>query len=483
MNTGQLTESRLQTKGGGMSKWVVNNRHWLFLIISVVVVVIHTVDLRHQIQDSNAGNELLGQQLKQIVSSDLARTFTSFEYIANDIVRHQIMEKRPTHWSERTEVITQLAFDDGGVLTFLYDNYGLTDTSIEYNNLINNSALIWRLNYEQENKSVSLVMGQIIPKLGRQYFIETEFKMIHYPPFIPYQMNATLIYVGFDQQALLRGHNEFEQIIFRQQSPPPPIISSNKRVVSIETSELLGFRYYQLNGDDSEQYQLIDIPVKQLNGSMKVLLNRTHQLNAIYDDIYELVASVLGLALLYVLSNYTLEYLRKTQRVMNTDVLTGLKNRRHLNYSEDKIQCNLAAEMANFYGILLLDVDHFKRVNDNYGHAIGDKVLARIGQILKENVRTGDECYRLGGEEFAITAPVMSQSQVISLAQRLRKMIEKDTELNCLVDGGVTSSIGVSALSIGGQLEESLNRADTQLYLAKHNGRNLVQYPSDLFAV
>ena len=466
-----------------MTKWIINNRHWLLAIISVVIVVIHSVDLRHQVQDSKADNHTLGTQLKQIVVSDLERTFTSFEYIANDIIRHHINQESPFQWTTRAEVITEIAFSQGGVLTHLHANYGLTETSLEYNHMVSNSTPVWRLNYDEKGKTIALIMGKVVVHKGEQLFFEVEFQMTHYPPFIPYQMNAVLVYVGSDGKALLRGYKEFESVVFGEQTNPSSAVVSDKRVISVQSKELLTYQYVELNGDTTEQHQIINIPVKQLNGTMTVLINSTEQLESIHEDMLELLVSIVGLVSLYFVSTYTLKYLRKTQRAMNTDVLTGLKNRRHLDYSEDKIQQNLLQDKCSFYGVLLIDVDHFKRVNDTYGHGIGDKVLSRIGQILLDNVRQGDECYRLGGEEFAVTAPVRLQSQIISLAQRLREAVEKDEQLHELIQDGVTASVGVSALSIGDSLEQCLNRADTQLYLAKNNGRNLVQHPADLFAL
>lgn len=466
-----------------MTKWIINNRQWLLLIVSIVTLVIHSVDLRHQVRDSKADNLSLEAQLKQIVVSDLERTFTSFEYIANDIISHHVNQENQFQWSTRSEVITELAFDEGGALAHLHKHYGLTETSLEYSQMVNNGAPIWRLSYDETTNFIDLIMGKVIINQGQHYLIEVGFQMTHYPPFIPYQMNAILMYVGNDGQTLIRGHKEFEEVIISDENSPLAAVVSDKRVITVTTKQLLSYQYSELDGDSNEQYHLIEIPVRQLNGTMKVLLNRTFQLNSIHDDILELIMSTLGLVMLYLATNYTLKYLRKTQRVMNTDVLTGLKNRRHLDYSEDKIQQNLVQDKCNFYGVLLIDVDHFKKVNDTYGHGVGDQVLSRIGQILRENVRQGDECYRLGGEEFAITVPVRLQSQVISLAERIRETIESDVTLQELVQGGVSASIGVSGLGIGGSLERSLHQADKQLYLAKNNGRNLVQHPVELFAV
>ncbi|MBF0163474.1 MAG: diguanylate cyclase [Magnetococcales bacterium] len=153
-----------------------------------------------------------------------------------------------------------------------------------------------------------------------------------------------------------------------------------------------------------------------------------------------------------------------------TDQMTGLFNRRH---AEE----NLQAEMQRFqrtghgFAVALLDVDHFKRFNDEHGHDQGDRVLQSVARIIHLHYRQIDVCCRFGGEEFCIIMPGTSLSGALLAAQRLREGIEE-----MRVDGlKVTVSIGVAVCDrLVRSQEELIKRADQALYAAKHLGRNRV---------
>ena len=121
---------------------------------------------------------------------------------------------------------------------------------------------------------------------------------------------------------------------------------------------------------------------------------------------------------------------------------------------------------------ILLDVDHFKQVNDHYGHSAGDQVLAGIAQILTENTRTGDIVGRWGGEEFLLICNISDQDAAMSIASKLRTSIEAH---DFPIVGRVTASMGVYCCSgETGALDQIVSRADAALYAAKEQGRNRV---------
>jgi diguanylate cyclase (GGDEF)-like protein len=158
------------------------------------------------------------------------------------------------------------------------------------------------------------------------------------------------------------------------------------------------------------------------------------------------------------------------------DALTGLWNRRHFdNRLEGEL--SLSRRSGRPLAILMLDVDHFKSINDRFGHPMGDEVLRRIGLFLVEAVRQEDVVCRYGGEEFAIVIPNGSEGSV-DLAERLRTGIEK---LHFTCNGQpltVTVSIGLAASD---QPDEALlEQADAALYRAKQSGRNRVAVTSNL---
>ena len=168
------------------------------------------------------------------------------------------------------------------------------------------------------------------------------------------------------------------------------------------------------------------------------------------------------------------------------DPLTGLYNRRyaitHLRHQFEKALLN-----GNDLSIVMIDLDHFKRINDAFGHAVGDMVLCAVGDILKSALRASDLLARLGGEEFVVILPDTHQKAAIQIAQRLCRLIE-NIHLEA-IPNRVTASIGVSALakqddyfSQSDAYENLLMRADKALYAAKRGGRNQVSEYSETAA-
>ena len=163
-----------------------------------------------------------------------------------------------------------------------------------------------------------------------------------------------------------------------------------------------------------------------------------------------------------------------------TDFLTGLPNRREFMRRLEDEHARLRRAAGGRAAVLLLDVDHFKRINDEHGHAAGDAVLRQLGAALREGQRQIDVVGRIGGEEFALLLPGTAPEEAAVLAERLRQRVAR-TPMGR--DGGaapavtvtVTVSIGIAALDGGeGGGEAALRRADQALYCAKHGGRNRV---------
>jgi len=163
---------------------------------------------------------------------------------------------------------------------------------------------------------------------------------------------------------------------------------------------------------------------------------------------------------------------QELERLATTDALTGLHNRRHL------LQC-AEAEWSRFQryyrplSLLIIDVDRFKSINDQFGHAAGDRAIAHVADILREGRRSSDIVARLGGDEFAILLPETDLAHATSLAERLRRQIEESP----VVDDGrlvpITISLGAAeaTLSMAG-IHVLMKAADQSLYEAKSAGRN-----------
>jgi diguanylate cyclase (GGDEF)-like protein len=123
---------------------------------------------------------------------------------------------------------------------------------------------------------------------------------------------------------------------------------------------------------------------------------------------------------------------------------------------------------------LMVDIDHFKRVNDGHGHAAGDAVIRRAAELLSHSLRSDSVVTRYGGEEFAVLVPVSSLEEARAVAERLRKAFEADVVEFEDVRIGITISVGLAMMAPDETLEDALRRADAALYRAKSGGRNRV---------
>lgn len=176
---------------------------------------------------------------------------------------------------------------------------------------------------------------------------------------------------------------------------------------------------------------------------------------------------------IYTLTHELSEAKDSAELLARTDSLTGLNNRRA--FTESAItQMMFCARHHYPVSILLLDLDHFKKVNDTFGHAAGDIALQHIAHLLKQHIRGSDICGRLGGEEFAVLLSNTHADEAIRVAEKIRLAIESnDTQYN-EKNIHLTVSIGISS---GKQnLDDLLNTADKAMYKAKQAGRNQVMY-------
>ncbi len=166
--------------------------------------------------------------------------------------------------------------------------------------------------------------------------------------------------------------------------------------------------------------------------------------------------------------------MEKLQRLAITDGLTKLHNSRSF-YSQLEVEVDRFNRYKHPLSLLLLDIDHFKEYNDNYGHLEGDKVLVKISQLIKACLRKLDTAYRYGGEEFTVILPETGGDEAVLVAERIRKTIQ--AEKFTPVSGkklGITISIGTAQYSAEEQLSTFIQRADKAMYISKQKGRNRV---------
>ena len=162
------------------------------------------------------------------------------------------------------------------------------------------------------------------------------------------------------------------------------------------------------------------------------------------------------------------------EKLAVTDPLTGLFNRRHF-FTLGEYELEKSQKSGGLFSMIMLDIDHFKRVNDTYAHAIGDLVLTAIAGLISEHSRKGDLCFRFGGEEFTILLPGIGIEKSVEIAERVRKAIDTTPiEVNAQAIA-ITASLGVTqAQPQDAGLTAVIARADQALYQAKSAGRNRV---------
>jgi len=174
------------------------------------------------------------------------------------------------------------------------------------------------------------------------------------------------------------------------------------------------------------------------------------------------------------------ERTRDLEHMATHDALTGLHNRNALSkYLND--ECARTSRYNHNMSIFMLDLDHFKNINDNYSHLVGDRVLVQIASVLKNTIRATDFSGRYGGEEFVVVLPETSLDEARELAQRLLEKIRNTPiEVSASLTLSITTSIGVASYpDHADNPEELLKKADMALYQAKENGRDRIEVATE----
>ncbi len=192
-----------------------------------------------------------------------------------------------------------------------------------------------------------------------------------------------------------------------------------------------------------------------------------------------LITLALNNSFAYLYARFSLNYQTALSELASQDPLTGVGNRASFGNHMHRamVECQ---RVGTAYFVLAFDVDHFKSINDTYGHAAGDDVLKKIANLCAERSREADSVYRLGGEEFAIVAMGIDFDGALHFADKMCRLIASE---DLLEQRPVTVSVGVAALTTDDTMESVMSRADAAMYLAKRDGRNRVCSELDLHDV
>lgn len=228
---------------------------------------------------------------------------------------------------------------------------------------------------------------------------------------------------------------------------------------------------FMVRNDYKDLLTIINKHIAQLTPEDKNLIIRewlTVKFDKRFIDYEYLIQFLIFIALVilfYLIKQRDLKkYNEQLKYLSTTDTLTNLHNRRSINQILDEIK-------NKKFSVILLDIDHFKNINDTYGHIIGDEILIKFSKLLKSNVNINDEIGRWGGEEFLIICKNTSESEAVNIAERLRFIFERE---NFDINKKVTASFGVHEARKNDDIKDILARADIALYKAKENGRNQV---------
>ena len=170
------------------------------------------------------------------------------------------------------------------------------------------------------------------------------------------------------------------------------------------------------------------------------------------------------------------EQSRRLRDMAITDPLTGAYNRRYL---EEKARSAIDSwqRYRRCAAMLLIDIDFFKRINDKYGHSMGDTAIKQLVAVISGRIRTVDTLCRFGGEEFVVLLQETGIESAVRVAEELRALVETS---RILPEGNMTISIGVAEVVAAADLDHWFRLADSALYLAKSNGRNRVEIAKDV---
>lgn len=248
---------------------------------------------------------------------------------------------------------------------------------------------------------------------------------------------------------------------------------------SDEIKEYIPHEFLGFNMGDTTQQKTFDFCVgkkarSKLNQQLSVSANKILGSLVIsrkqkFTDVEAREFEHLTSTLIYPLRNALLY--RDALHAAHKDALTGIGNRAALDETLSR-EVDIAHRHDRSLGMIIIDIDHFKLINDNYGHASGDCLLQALSLTAEETIRLSDQIFRFGGEEFVVLLPETAIGGVKRLAERIRRNIEA-LETSC--EGSnikLTVSLGIATLNNGEDEVLFFNRADKALYQAKNDGRN-----------
>jgi len=233
--------------------------------------------------------------------------------------------------------------------------------------------------------------------------------------------------------------------------------------------------YWDIKLSNSLIKSVIAVPLKVKDKKAGIIIVTHHIEDALNDDFLRLLEVISGNISIALENTWLYE---KMHDLATIDALTGVYNRGYFNQAvEEEFSKTMNRSPMS---IVMADLDYFKRINDNYGHLFGDKVLKEVSRIMKSSIRDGDILARYGGEEFVLILPRADSEQAYLVVERLRRKIQDTVIEDKDHSIYITLSFGIAAYpEDGASVREIMKKADNALYQAKREGRNCTRKASD----
>ena len=413
----------------------------VLVLLSVLLISLTAagwLTLREQKQDIIEQTRLRGEDLSRFVTQALTFSVVGYDYHAIQMLLDEIVKSQDIAYA-------RVSSDQGNVMAAAGTERGADQTWLTFErDIMFDGKKVGALTLGLDN-------GRIVHQLGerREALIQREVILI------------LLIALG---EFLALSYVIMRPVSVISQSLGEGVHSDGtiSREIPLTTSDEFGQLAAQFNRMRTQLNEAhlrlqskVDVADTQLRESNRQLMRQSDELQRVNEEL---------------------------RKLSITDPLTGLYNRRHFEGIMDS-ELAMYVRHGEPCSIVLIDIDHFKRVNDTYGHKSGDEVLRHVAQILESSLRKTDVLCRIGGEEFLVLCRRTDGDSGTMIAEQLRRRIEQ-TAID--VDGDriqVTVSIGVASLNGSGDApsaEEFFRRADAALYTSKAEGRNRVRDYADL---
>ena len=264
---------------------------------------------------------------------------------------------------------------------------------------------------------------------------------------------------------------------FRNYEPVAAVeLSSALSEALIALLALAGLLLVQVLQDVKRMYRALLVGftalfVSLLTDVLDEFLEQPDLVTTIFEDLLQITGYALIIVGIWFWILHNNEMTAKLKRLATTDHLTSASNRRQFEEAIGRDIQRAARYAKEVLSVIIFDIDRFKKINDTFGHPVGDEVLRTIARIVRDNIRVTDMFARIGGEEFTVSTPRTELAGAQFVAEKLREAIQAHTFETV---GAVTIGVGVAELKQDEDIEAFVGRADGAMYEAKESGRNRV---------